>query len=741
MAQSQSQSHSQSQSQSQSQKRGMVDFFKPYAKSIPAKRPSPTPPESQSGHDRSPKKPKKAPKTPAAATRFVDLESSPIKSPFALGRSPKLPIRSPRPKEQDTPLSLRSNLFSSPLRNPPSSLKAPAPFLFADLLASERSVVKDGKVIAVRDSDEDDSDSLESLGDIFGHPRHDNTSSSSPPDDGSTKENKRPGVLGVFSNRERQAIVGKERLRGILAKDRLHKFDISKLIDDHLDDAEAKGKLDQADAYYEASARQAEVDTTRSVDDQKLLRDIIDGKGGNQDEVARVLGAMERTGALTSETIFSFFDRGGLRDWKDEAAPKHKFPTRDVSEELWSLRRTETRDRAYLSGQVGDMAIAGQLPDSVLKWTFESIALERKDELRRAYAACLADVSKRWTRTNLTARDIQDVFAKLGADSDAVRDGVDILPNRNHASSERRHASKYLLSVLDVCDTVAEDLDFESLSKLSSILTRISLDDEVMEDSNISSAVDNLLSRLLDLPNHQSRLHVAERILIDMYQNLKDHYLQARLLLHILPVSPLAARLRLVLAQVFLLPDYTPSLDLSEPLTISLPILLQHLRSPTFDLAHRPDKNLIDYTEVSALTNILDAALSDGGLPSTFATPAEEKTFNQQVDQLADRINVIFSSIADTGASHMRRTEAKEALGVLQKRLLYSMRTRPRPKKSVFGGRDGKEYRNEERSKGAMKDYLINKEKGVLRERSGNAAPSSQPSDTENQIRRQLGLN
>jgi hypothetical protein len=737
------QSQSQSQSQLHAQKRGMADFFKPYAKSIPAKRPSPSTspaPESQSSYDKSPKKQKKAPRTPASTTRFVDLGLSPLRSPFALGRSPKLPIRSPRPKEHGTPSRLWSTQSSSPLEKPLSLLNAPTPFLFSDLVASERSVVKDGNVVAVRDSDEDDSDSLESLADIFGRPRQDNTSSSSPPDNETSKENKRPSVLGVFSNRERQAIVGKERLRDILAKDRLHKFDISKLIDDHLDDAESKGKLDQANAYYEASARHAERDTGRSVNDQELLRNIIDGKGGDQDDVVRVMGAMERTGALASELSFSFFDRGGLRDWKDEAPPKHKFPRRDVPEDLWSLRHTECRDRAYLSGRVGDMAASGQLPDSVLKWTFESIALEGQDDLRRAYTECLSEVSKQWTRTNLTAQDVQDVFARLGADCDAIRDCSGIVPNRKTTPSERRRDPKFLLSVLEVFDTIVEDLDFESLSKLSSILTRLSLDDEVMDDIETSAKVENLLSRLLNLPNYQSRLHVAERILIDVYQNLKDHYLQARLLLHILPNSSLSARLRLVLAQVFVLPDHIPSLDLSEPPSISLTTLLQHLRSPIFDLAHRANNNSVNYTEICALTNIIDAALSDGGRPSRIATLAEEKAFNQQVDQLADRVNAIFSSIADTGASHMRRTEAKEALSVLQKRLLYSVRTRPRPKKSVFGGRDGKEYRSEEKSKSAMQNYLMNKEKTLLKDRPGNRTPCSQESETEKQIRKQLGL-
>ena len=730
---------SMSQSQSQSQKRKPADFFKPYQRSVPAKRSSPNP-ESQDKHGRSPKKSKKVPNTPATATRFADFESSPVKSPFSLGRSPKLPIRSPRPKEQGTPsCSNAALLFSSPLSKQHSTAKEPTPFSFSDVPRTAQSVIKDGKVLAVRDSDEDDSESLESLEDIFCRTKGSNTSSSSPPDPDTKKENKRPNVSGLFSNRERQAIVGKDTLRDILAKQRLHKFDISKLIGDHLDDAETKEKLDKANAFYESSARQTDLETKQSHDDQKLLSEIIDAKGGDRDDMARVIGAMERTGALASEQSFSFFGQGGSTEWTEGSRPKHKFPKREYPHDIWHHEDTNEHWAAYVSQQVGVMGAKGELSDSLLKWTFESIALEPRDDIREAYIRCVADASAQWTRMNLTAREVQDVFQTLGADPDAIRDGVDIVRNRKRALSERQRDPKYLLSVLETFDAIADDLDFTALSKLSSVLSRLSLDDEAMEDGRISVAVEESISRLLELPNQKSRMHVAERILTDMGNNLKDSFLQARLLSHILPTSPLASRLQLLLAQIFLLQASVQPHHLLETPSISLPALLQHLRLPTFDVSHRHDDNRVNYTELASLTHIFGIAISDGGHPFEFNSKAVENAFNRQVDDLADRVNTIFSSIADTGASHIRRTEAKEALGVLHKRLLYSVRTRPRPKKSVFGGRDGAECRAEQRSKGAMQQFL--KKKSVLQERAVNTTSYSQPSESEVLVRTQLGLN
>ena len=85
----------------------------------------------------------------------------------------------------------------------------------------------------------------------------------------------------------------------------------------------------------------------------------------------------------------------------------------------------------------------------------------------------------------------------------------------------------------------------------------------------------------------------------------------------------------------------------------------------------------------------------------------------------------------------MRRTEAKEALQALHYRLLYAVRTEPRPKKNVFGGRDGDEWRIEEKQKDFMQSYLAKrKQKKALQELNGNVngVVSSRASKLESEV-------
>ena len=45
----------------------------------------------------------------------------------------------------------------------------------------------------------------------------------------------------------------------------------------------------------------------------------------------------------------------------------------------------------------------------------------------------------------------------------------------------------------------------------------------------------------------------------------------------------------------------------------------------------------------------------------------------------------MFTAMADSGASHLKRAEAKEKFEALYYRLIYAVRTRPRPKMDIFG--------------------------------------------------------
>ena len=71
------------------------------------------------------------------------------------------------------------------------------------------------------------------------------------------------------------------------------------------------------------------------------------------------------------------------------------------------------------------------------------------------------------------------------------------------------------------------------------------------------------------------------------------------------------------------------------------------------------------------------------------------RRFDAQVDALADAVKALAARIVDTGASHMARTEAKEALQALHARLAYGVRTRPKPRKSIFAGEDEAEERRD----------------------------------------------
>ena len=162
-------------SSSQSRKRNIDDFFKPYAQ-VPAKRPSPATEDDVIWLGTSPRKPKHHnPKTPVTATRVRDVPPSAFKSPFRSGASVKIPIRSPLPKQSPhtvtpsvSPSSPRQkrSLFDSPTVAR-QEVSCPQPLSFSDLPSSNQRIIKNGKVVAVKGSDEEDSDSLSSLEDIL----------------------------------------------------------------------------------------------------------------------------------------------------------------------------------------------------------------------------------------------------------------------------------------------------------------------------------------------------------------------------------------------------------------------------------------------------------------------------------------------------------------------------------------------------------------------------------------------
>ncbi len=87
-----------------------------------------------------------------------------------------------------------------------------------------------------------------------------------------------------------------------------------------------------------------------------------------------------------------------------------------------------------------------------------------------------------------------------------------------------------------------------------------------------------------------------------------------------------------------------------------------------------------NYPGLAAAIAILAIGLDNGDPPPTEATKETITAFNNDVDMLAQRIKGMFTQIVDTGASQMRRTEAKEVLESFHSCLVYAVRTKQKPK-------------------------------------------------------------
>ena len=112
---------------------------------------------------------------------------------------------------------------------------------------------------------------------------------------------------------------------------------------------------------------------------------------------------------------------------------------------------------------------------------------------------------------------------------------------------------------------------------------------------------------------------------------------------------------------------------------IDMKLIAHHLRKTRFKI-----RNDTNYPELAALIAILSVGIESGDRPTPESDEQEKAEFDDAVDLLTSKINEMFTNIVDTGASHMKRTEAKEVLEAFQSQLLYAIRTKPKAKKGLF---------------------------------------------------------
>ena len=233
------------------------------------------------------------------------------------------------------------------------------------------------------------------------------------------------------------------------------------------------------------------------------------------------------------------------------------------------------------------------------------------------------------------------------------------------------------------------------------LLCRLLLDTSIVKDCGAVFAVDKAFTSLMDSvirkdPENEvsgsstccsirsNFLLKFQYVLTTIYPSVTDTTLRSQLLKNIPTSSPKLNLFRRRLALSFFFED--ASFNTKPPKSLlNLRSIARHLQGPQFVI--RRDT---DFSNLAALITILSIGIDNGDQPPAGSDKQEEIAFNKDVDALSRSIYDIFTSIVDTGASHMKRTEAKEVLEGFHSRLLYVIRTERKPKSMSFESkRDG----------------------------------------------------
>lgn len=226
------------------------------------------------------------------------------------------------------------------------------------------------------------------------------------------------------------------------------------------------------------------------------------------------------------------------------------------------------------------------------------------------------------------------------------------------------------------------------------ILCRLSLDISVVKNCETNAAIEEAFLSLVEgIPEEdidqevirRARMINAELNVLSQIQALsaliypfvQDSTLRLQMLRNIPASSCRLSLLRRRLSMVFFFDDETFLRKNDEDL-VDMKLIARRLRKPLFKI-----RNDTDYPELAALITILSIGIESGDRPPE-SDKLEKVAFNADVDLLTRRIHEMFAHIVDTGASHMKRTEAKEVLEAFQSQLLYAIRTTPKAKKGLF---------------------------------------------------------
>ena len=371
-------------------------------------------------------------------------------------------------------------------------------------LMSSQRVVKNGEIV-IRNSDgESDSDSsLEDLNDLLlFEDRKPREGPSYPEPISSAWSLNRNAVDESHMSTRRRAKVDNaaEPLRSALPlQPKKYKFDLESLAQHR----------EQEEASVENMARANAM--LRSFEQQKLsasgnvgaastngpfhasVIDVVLKEHGGEDDISRLKAAIERTEALHHGKSWCFF----VKHEEQPLFEQVEFPVIQDDRLGRMFGETSSRQQAFLSGYVGELAMKGRLPEEVLLWIMDAICLETRDDLRHSYTTTLTDAAKRLVSV-LSPERIDMLFRQIGATPAALDIEGPVIPHAALSESVEAVCRPSLLSILGLFQNLASILSAESRIHLICTLCRLALDRSIANNCHIISAIEDAFATLIE---------------------------------------------------------------------------------------------------------------------------------------------------------------------------------------------------------------------------------------------------
>ncbi|KHN98824.1 uncharacterized protein MAM_03286 [Metarhizium album ARSEF 1941] len=449
------------------------------------------------------------------------------------------------------------------------------------------------------------------------------------------------------------------------------KFDMNALAKDaRQDDATTASSLRVKEVVSTARAKETNIPPSTAGD---AIAGIMKDNGGQNAQ--KVLRAVERSGTSQAQPRYLFFEE----DYKAPAAPRAPSFARGSPWNLLTQGSARAREQHLMSGLPQTiLRKSGGLPDPLFDWMLDSLCVQPSTVTRQEYCNMVASCAEQVERL-VTAERLRQLFARLGA-RDAQESESGTPPASSVRGSDREPYEgrdwSCLVSFISLLGLVAGHLSVQAAGYATQTLLRLSQDRFLLCTADVLAGFEYTTQQLTAaLPSSSWDSFCFETC--SLLGRGQDHRTIRATSLLCLPISTKRVHdLRRRIAVASLFQDDSLALRNAEDV-VTLRGIMDILDTDSFAVTRKTD-----FCNLRASIILLDMAIDDGSVVK-FDHVDDEKKFNEEVDELAGKLQEIWRKINDSGMK-LARTEAKSVVEWVQKRLSHSVRTRRKVRKSVF---------------------------------------------------------